>query len=77
MTREQYEKLQSKIGNKLCPICGATIVNFLYDKTDIFRPIHMGIEDFKYVDIPSKEYDNIECKRCGYVMKFNIEKLLR
>lgn len=78
MTKEQYKKLEIKIGNKICPICGSQITSFMYDKTDIFNTDSCSMsEGYEQVNIPDVEYYDIECKNCGFVMTFNMKKLLR
>lgn len=78
MTKEQYKKLEIKIGNKLCPICRSNITSFLYDRTDIFNTdSYPMLEGYEQVNIPNVEYYDIECRNCGFVITFNIKKLLR
>lgn len=65
---------KNKLGNRQCPICKTSILQYysIVNYAAISEP-----EALIYSKIDtSKDYVDIECAFCGYVMKFNTKKLL-
>lgn len=76
MNQHQYIKLSEKLGIKNCPVCGKQAIYCYDNKVNIFTS-KSNIAPYNDVNIPVEDkYVNIECPRCGYIMTFNIEKLL-
>ena len=75
MNKHQYAKLENKLGIKYCPICGRQAIYCAYNKVNIFCKNGESFP-FEDVDIPQDKYIELECKNCGFIMRFNIEKLL-
>ena len=77
MNQHQYIKLHNKLGIKNCPICGQQAIYCYANQVNIFTPNGNKVP-YNDVNIPiSDEHVNIECPQCGYIMTFNIEKLLK
>lgn len=74
MNKEQMQKFRSKLGGKMCPICKNPILQFYsFAYTEITE---LEKESYNQIDT-SKDYVNLECMRCGYIMTFNKEILFR
>lgn len=44
---------------------------------DIAGLDNLNVTNYKDILIPNSKYWHLECRFCGYVMNFNIDKLLR
>lgn len=74
MDKKQIEKFKAKLVNKQCPICKAPILQY---SSIVNCNTITDMEALTYSKIDtSKDYTDIECEYCGYVMKFNTKKLL-
>lgn len=75
-TEEQKIKIQSKLGNLRCPVCGKQELLLTDEPTHVigFKQTDDAI-DFSKVN-----YVNclcVECLNCGYMMQFRLDKLLK
>lgn len=76
MDKNQYLKLKSRLGIQNCPVCNCQAIYCNYNKVNIFN--YNGAEiPFDEVEIPNIKHLDFECPTCGFVMTFNLEKLLR
>lgn len=76
MEREDYQKIQKKLGLYNCPICNNQVIYCCFEKISIFNQDNQPVS-FSAESIPDKDYIEIECQNCGYVMKFNLKTLLK
>lgn len=76
MTKEQYWKLQSKLGIRNCPICGNQAIYCCYDRVNLFSPDGVS-EHYENIEIPDCDYIEMECRNCSHIMKFNLRTLLK
>ena len=75
MNKEQMLKFRTKLGNSQCPICNVPLFQCYSIAT---RDIITEQEELFYSQIDtSKDYTDIKCTKCGYVMTFDTEILLR
>lgn len=72
----EKQKIQSKLGNLKCPICGKTDMFYTDVPTHVisFPTTESGI------DFTKVSYMNclcVKCLNCGYVMQFHLDNLLK
>ncbi len=76
MTEEQYLKLEKTLRMRNCPACNQQSIYCAHKLVNLFNSSRNG-EDYKDVEIPDVDYIDFECPNCGFVMKFNLKKLLK
>lgn len=76
MTEKQYNKLKTKLGFRNCPICNSQAIYCELNKVNIFSEDGQPVP-FEEVEIPDKEYVEVECPTCSFVMKFNVKALFK
>ena len=78
MDETHFKSMRGKIKTNLCPMCQYTILFFQGDYTNMFNKVNpMELQHYRDINVPIEKYYNIECNNCGYVLKFNVEKLIR
>lgn len=79
MTRNQFDRLYQLFFDRLCPICHSKYIYFSMDSTEstIFNKNTHELQHFSQIEIPSGDNIEIECPRCGFIMKFNRKILLK
>lgn len=77
MTKAEFQNLIGKLEHKSCPICNSHIIDIMRGGEDIVGLDNLNITHYKDIVIPNSNYWHLECRHCGYVMNFNIDKLLR
>lgn len=77
MTKAEFQKLIGKLEHKSCPICNGHIIDIMRGEEDIAGLDNLNVTNYKDILIPNSKYWHLECRFCGYVMNFNIDKLLR
>ncbi|GAA6257181.1 hypothetical protein F070042J6_30330 [Bacteroides sp. f07] len=75
MNKQQMQKFRTKLGNSQCPICNVPLLKCY---SIVSRDTITEQEEICYSPIDtSKDFIDIKCEHCGYMMSFNTELLLK
>lgn len=76
LTSTQKSKIESRLFAIKCPVCGSTSVSFSEDTMQVvgFQINEKGIDlsNIRYIDCLC-----VTCTKCGYVMQFSLDRLLK
>lgn len=75
LTEKQFKNIEKKLCLKHCPTCNHQPFVFQEDRCNLFDDY--SINSYKEIDETQIKYIHFECPFCGFVMNFNLEKLIR
>ncbi len=76
LTESEKQKIESKLGNLRCPVCGKMEMFF----TDVPCHIISFPSTEKGIDFSKVSYINalcVHCTNCGYIMQFRLDTILK
>lgn len=73
ITKSQFEKMKSNFITRRCPICNYATFQFYENRTNMLTNI---MQSYETIDVSNITYISVECMSCGYIMNFNLKKLL-
>ena len=75
-TESEKTKIENKLGNYKCPICGS------FDKMFTEVPTHVisfpkGLSGYDFSKVSYIECLCVECLNCGHIRQFRLQTLLK